>query len=1290
MSLSSLSRRTPRAENMRRGLAVFLSFLLLAVALMPARDAFAAAASSYKSRSKVEPVGEYVPGEVLVRFRADASVIEKTRDAVSAEGGADVVLPVTDETGNEISVRVERFDGSDIVSGLRLARVAADDTLRAIDGLNARSDVLYAEPNYIWRKTATPNDPRYGEQYAMTRISAPQAWDITTGDPNVVVGVIDGGVNNVHQDLAPNMWVNPGDSTVDNVDNDGNGFIDDVNGWDFANGDRTVFDSQPGDDHGTHVAGTIGARGNNGIGVTGVNWQVKIMSIKVLGPDGGSTSDIIGGYNYARMMKQRGVNLRVLNNSYGGAGGSLSARDAILQLNNVGILFVAAAGNDGVDNFGFPHFPSNYDLPNVLAVASTNTADPDGLSSFSNFGGRVVSMGAPGSQILSTTPNNTYSFFSGTSMATPHVSGGAALVLAANPNIDMEHLRGVLAYSGDVLASLQGKTTTGRRLNVFNSIQSAREAGGVVDTTAPAAASNFVHTAINGRTVTLSWNAPGDDGNSGTAADYDFYFVSNTNQRTLMPSTILPAPAGTHQSVNVDIPYRNFQGTIELRTYDNAGNSSTASIFVTVGQNHGTDPYVFALGSGGGLSTDTSERLLLNADDVYSAYFLPFGFDFYRSPRGQQIMLSSNGAIYFPPYATQFGPPTRENGDSNDVPSSIAGLNGQNMIAGLWDDIDLRTCFRADAGIYVVKPDATRIIFRWQGVPFTAPGCPATPVTNPTNPINFEIELRQDGTIITRYGSGNNNLHPVVGISGGEPEAYVIASHTSEFPNSPISLNNAASVTFTPRPTTIPATFQLSQANYAVSENAGTATIRIVRGGDAATTQSVNYTTSNGTAIAGINGDYIATSGTLTFAPGETFRDFTITINNDAIIEPHETLNIALSNPTNGASLGAQNTATLTIQNDDAAGPNTVQFNAPNTTVGENISKITLTVTRTGDTANAATVFYQTNDFSANDRSDYTAALGTLRFAAGETTKSFDVFITDDVFNEGAESFTVTLTSPFQTSLGGLNAFTVNITDNDAVTGANPVKDPTFDSTFFVRQHYIDFFNREPDAGGLAFWKNQIDECTTQECREVRRINVSAAFFVSGEFQQTGYLVYRAHQVAFNTGETLRLRDFLADQREIGRGVIIGQPGAEALLEANTVAFFNEFVTRPQFNALYGGLNNTQYVDALNANTGNSLAQGERDALINGLNVGTETRATVLRKVAQNQTFTNLHRNRAFVLMQYFGYLRRNPNDSPNTDYSGYFFWLTKLNQFGGNYISAEMVKAFITSTEYQQRFGPS
>ncbi|CAN5722424.1 hypothetical protein BH18ACI4_BH18ACI4_12520 [soil metagenome] len=250
----------------------------------------------------------------------------------------------------------------------------------------------------------------------------------------------------------------------------------------------------------------------------------------------------------------------------------------------------------------------------------------------------------------------------------------------------------------------------------------------------------------------------------------------------------------------------------------------------------------------------------------------------------------------------------------------------------------------------------------------------------------------------------------------------------------------------------------------------------------------------------------------------------------------------------------------------------------------------------------------------------------------------------------------------------------------------NPIDDPQF----FVSQQYRDFLNREPDLAGLAFWTSEISGCgTNAQCVDVRRINGSAAFFVSIEFQQTGYLVYRLHQAAFNTGERLRRQVFLPDTQRIGQGVVVGQAGWEQQLEANKQAFAVEFVGRQPFLDTYPqAITPAQLVDALNSNTGGSLSQAERDDLVGKLAAGTMSRAQVLRAVAEDSDFSRREFNRAFVLMQYFGYLRRNPDDAPDTNFGGFNFWLGKLNQFGGNFIQAEMVKAFILSTEYRWRFG--
>jgi len=247
---------------------------------------------------------------------------------------------------------------------------------------------------------------------------------------------------------------------------------------------------------------------------------------------------------------------------------------------------------------------------------------------------------------------------------------------------------------------------------------------------------------------------------------------------------------------------------------------------------------------------------------------------------------------------------------------------------------------------------------------------------------------------------------------------------------------------------------------------------------------------------------------------------------------------------------------------------------------------------------------------------------------------------------------------------------------------------------FFVNQHYRDFLNREPDDSGLVFWTNEITSCGADPCTEAKRINVSAAFFLSIEFQQTGYLVYRTYKAAYrnlpDAPVPIRFNEFLPDTQQISHGVVVNQPGWDTVLQNNKQAFSDEFVNRARFTSAYPqSMTPSEFVDTLNANAGSPLSQTERDQLVSDLSSGAKTRAEVLRAVAENQKLADAEFNRAFVLMQYFGYLRRDPNSGPETNFDGYNFWLNKLDQFNGDFVQAEMVKAFLVSSEYRQRFGP-
>ncbi|HZH32335.1 MAG TPA: S8 family serine peptidase [Pyrinomonadaceae bacterium] len=1246
-----------------------------------------------KGQANVIAGAEFVPGEVLVRFRTETA----------AETAEAVAMPLGVEVGLEMSI--EQFDPSETVRGLRLAKVDPARTLEAVAELASRPDVLYAEPNYVRRKFALPNDPAFSNMWALRNtgqpiplpkggsapgtpgvdIGAERAWDTTQGSEAVVVGVVDQGIDFNHPDLAENIWTNPSDDAD-------LGFPGDVHGWDFYHNDATVFDNPQNrtgpsapDSHGTHVAGTIGARGNNARGVTGINWRVKLMSLKILGDDEDPNDQpapsnvgiTVRAYGYARQMRAlwrtsggtRGANIRVLNNSFGGGGKSQAELDAILALAQEDILFVAAAGNDSTDNFTLPQYPASYNAPNLLAVAATDNNDQ--LADFSNFGARSVSLGAPGSAILSTTPGNTYAYFWGTSMATPHVSGAAALVCAAVPNINVSQLRGVLAFTGPRISALDGKTTTGRRLNVANAITSALEQ----DATPPSAPGNFRVTAQNGRSVTLAWTAPGDDGNAGAAADYDFFFVNPTTQaRTFLPATLVPAAGGTQQSIVLDVPYINFSGTIQLRAYDNAGNTSTASVSVTVPVNSGSDPYTVTLSAATGLAAPTGASVV-SGDDVYypapqltpsgtytlPGYKLPFTFPFYGQPK-TKVTVSTNGTLYFS------APPLRDNGDANDVPSSVDAMQGQTMIAGLWDDIDINTSIRPDSGVYLSQPDANRIVFRWQGVTFLSPRVN----------VNMEIELRSDGTIQMRYGS-NPRVFPVVGISGGEPDAYIIASHTREFvsPNQPISLSNAQTVTFAPR---------VSQQVYSISGS--------VRDANGAGVPNVTVFLSgspNGTSptMTNSNGEY-------QFANLSANLSYTVTPSHPNFRFEPASINIPSLTSNQGANFIAVSNA--------QTGANSIGFAQAAYQYGEGDGRATFTITRTGDTSGTATVNYRTTDSDtftvgcgdtvnnnggAFARCDFSTTVGSLSFVPGELTKLVTVPLVDDGRVEGAETFQLQLSNATGTgtTLGAQSVSTVTITDNDAPGAANPV---VGSFPFFVRQQYLDFLSREPDTQGFNAWVGALNGCpnaftgpgTPSQCD---RIYVSGeGFFRSAEFQLKGSYVFRFYRVAFNR---------LPQYTEIVSDMSFVAGATEAEVYARKAQLANAFAARPEFQGTYGGMTNAQFVSALLARYGVSTIttpdpatpdSGTRSTftaatLTNQLDANFLTRAQVFRAIADSDQVQAAEFNSAFVAVQYYGYLRRTPEPAGYQD---------NLNALQRGVSPREMINAFLNSTEYRLRFG--
>ena len=413
------------------------------------------------------------PGELLVRFAPSADAADRAALRERARVELDSTLPVR---------------------GLQLVNVDPGQSRAGAErALERADDVVYAEPNFYRRAFLSPDDTSFASQWGLRNtgqtngvvgadINALAAWDITTGSSNTVVAVVDSGVFLNHPDLAGSSWANPGESgsgrNSNGLDDDRNGFVDDVRGWDWV-GD----DPEPNDDigHGTHVAGTIGARTNNHLGVAGASWGTRLMALRAINASGsGTVADVVSAYGYAA-----GKGVRIVNLSLGSESFSQTEQTVMASLPSV--LFVVAAGNGGPDGIGdsndgpAPDYPCTYPLANIVCVAATNRRDV--LSSFSNFGAASVDLAAPGETILSTWIGGSYEFKSGTSMAAPHVAGAAALLLAAEPMLSAAEMRHALLSGVDKVASLNGRVATGGRLDARRSLEIA--APGTIPDPAP-------------------------------------------------------------------------------------------------------------------------------------------------------------------------------------------------------------------------------------------------------------------------------------------------------------------------------------------------------------------------------------------------------------------------------------------------------------------------------------------------------------------------------------------------------------------------------------------------------------------------------------------------------------------------------------------------------------------------------------------------------------------------------------------------------------------------------------
>lgn len=489
-----------------------------------------------------------VPREVLVRYVEDSVASDRTR--MRGRVGARKL--------GEPRPGLERLELRDDL-----------DLDEAIAILEADPSVRFAEPNYVIKLDATPDDPQYPSQWGLAAIEASAAWDKTSGTTAAVVAIVDTGVDWQHPDLAPNIWTNPGEIPDNGLDDDGNGYVDDIRGFDFL-----AFEPEPADEygHGTHVAGIVGAAGNNGQGVAGVAWKVRIMPVKIFDSAGfGTLAGAVAGIRYAI---DEGAD--VVNASWGFYADSIALREAAEDALEAGVLLVASAGNDSADLDAIPRYPAAIDLPNVLSVAASD--ESDGAASFTNFGALTVDLAAPGVNVLSTVPAGSYSGSGGTSAAAPHVSGVAALLRSARPEIGVEELAQRILESVDPLPAFADTTVTGGRLNAARALAE-------LEFTRPSRVNDLFVAFTTSNTAMLGWTAPEDDGEAVAAYDLRWsaepIFLSNFDVANRAAGAIVPGVPGSAERFEVVGLAPGATHYFALRSRDEWGNVSPLSSIVS-------------------------------------------------------------------------------------------------------------------------------------------------------------------------------------------------------------------------------------------------------------------------------------------------------------------------------------------------------------------------------------------------------------------------------------------------------------------------------------------------------------------------------------------------------------------------------------------------------------------------------------------------------------------------------------------------------------------------------------
>ncbi|HUQ89813.1 MAG TPA: Calx-beta domain-containing protein [Vicinamibacterales bacterium] len=977
--------------------------VLLALATIGTDTLFSQGQSTNR-RTVIIDGREVVEGEVIVRYRSQSGRIERERAEFQADS----------DVSESIGVR-----------GARRMRSRRLTTRQLLATLRANPDIELVEPNYIIRKSSAPNDASLSQLWGLINtgqvvdghagvpgadISAAEAWDVTTGSRANIVAIIDTGIDYTHPDLAANVFTAPRPFTV-TIGTLTLTCPAGSHGFDAVHSTCTPLDE---DGHGTHVAGIIGAVGNNAIGVTGVNWTANLMALKALGGDGkGTTAEAIKAIEFAIKAKAAlgaDGNVRVLNASWGGPSYSQALNDEIVAANNADMLFVASAGSDGQNNDVTPHYPASSSSSNVISVAA---ADNTGvLASFSNYGATSVDLAAPGASTYSTLPDSGYGFLNGTSMAAPHVAGAAALVLAACPAATAAQLKSVLLATVDPDASLYGKTVSGGRLNVSAAIDRCL-------TTLPA-----LHATFSGSTITATVaNGPGNTRDwlalycpaSNADTGYTTWFYLNGSKTApasgLRNATVnFQAPAQPGASCNVRL-FENDQ-MVKLLTSETVTISSDPTL--TIG-----DVSVTEGNSGTSVATFTVTMSPVNASQTVTVN--------YATANGTATIadndyVAASGALTFPPSTATRTISVTVNGDTAIEPNETFVVNLSGAVnAAIGDAQATGTIVTDDAPagptVTVSTPNVSPggvISFAVSGGPANRADWVALSATSAPDSSYLQWMYLNGSTAMPASGTASASLQFTAPATTGTYNIRFYANNTSQKLATSGTITVASQPPPPPQPTLTIGDISVTEGNSGSSVATFTVTLSPV---NSSQTVTVNYTTADGTATTS-NNDYVATSGTLSFPPSTATRTIAVTINGDTVIEPNETFAVNLSGALNATIGDAQ--AIGTIATDDAPAGPTVTLSTTSVSPGGTISfSVSGGPANRGDwvalsaTSAADSTYVQWMYLSGSGAMPASGtASASLQFTAPAATGTYNIrFYADNTYQKLATSGTITVSS---------------------------------------------------------------------------------------------------------------------------------------------------------------------------------------------------------------------------------------------------------------------------------------